>query len=60
MLNPWPDLPNFKSWKQFQRFNKWKKETFSKPINSSDEPMVQEINRRILENIEEAHQLGMF
>ena len=33
--------------------------TFAKPMTENDDPSIKEINRRLLENIEEGYELGI-
>ena len=60
MLHPGiPSPPDLKTWKGFKQFYAWRDKIFSRPIKYNEHSMVKEINRRLLENIEEAFTLGL-
>jgi len=59
MLDPNPDPHAFRTWTGFKDWIKWRNETFSKPIKDDEDDMIKELNRRLIENIEEAYELGL-
>ena len=58
MMNP-NEIDLMKSYKEATKFFKWRLEQFSKPQNSSDHEMLHEINRRIIDAVEESYQNGL-
>ena len=58
MLNDNPEL-NFSDFKSFRNFLKYRKETFSKPLDEEEAENIKEINRRLLDLIEESYELGL-
>ena len=59
MLDPNPDPYAFRTWTGFKNWIKWRNETFSKPMKDDEHDMIKEINKRLIENIEEAYELGL-
>ena len=58
MMNP-NEIDLMKSFKEVTRFFKWRLEQFSRPQNSNDHEMLHEINRRIIDVVEESYELGL-
>ena len=58
VLNDNPEL-NFSDFKSFRNFLKYRKETFSKPLDEEEAENIKEINRRLLDLIEESYELGL-
>ena len=58
MLNPYPDY-GFSSYGQMMKYFKWRDETYSKPIKDDEHENVKEINRRMLDVVEEAFAIGL-
>ena len=58
MLNPNEDM-GFGSIKEVVKFFKWRNKTFSKIVPEDADENVKEINRRLLDSIEEAFEIGI-
>ena len=58
VLNDNPEL-NISDFKSFRNFLKYRKETFSKPLDEEEAENIKEINRRLLDLIEESYELGL-
>ena len=50
---------NMSDFKSFRKILKWIKETLSKPLDEEDAENIKEINRRMLDLIEESYELGL-
>ena len=48
------------SFKQTRELTKYTTEIFKTPMKEDEDPSIKEINKRLLENIEEAFELGVF
>ena len=59
MLNDNPEL-NFSEIKGIRNLMKFLKETFVKPMDESQPDNIKEMNRRLLDLIEESYALGLF
>ena len=53
-----PDQNLFSSFGKLNKFFKWRNEIFSKPIDESEDDLIKETNRRLLDNIIETSELG--
>ena len=58
VLNDNPEL-NISDFKSFRNLLKYRKETFSKPLDEEEADNIKEINRRLLDLIEESYELGL-
>ena len=58
IFNPDPDQNLFNSFGKLNNFFKWRNEIFSKPIDESEDDLIKETNRRLLDNIIETYELG--
>ena len=59
ILNPNPDQNMFKSFGELKKFFNWRNEMFSKPIHDNEHDLIKEANRRLIENVIEAYELGI-
>ena len=58
MFNPDPNQNMFKSYGELKKFFEWRNEMFSKPICETEHHLIKEANRRLLDNLIEAYDLG--
>ena len=58
MLNENPEL-NFSEIKGIRYMIKFLKETFAKPMDENEAENIKEMNRRLLDLIEESYELGL-
>ena len=59
MLHPFPNQVHVGSISGFMKYIKWQSETFSNPVKEDAHEMIKEINRRLIDNITEAYELGL-